>query len=102
MYLIQILLPLRNLKGKTFPQDQYEDVRNELTSRFGGLTAYTRSPAEGLWQTENHTPERDDIVVYEVMSKSIDRDWWLSYRRRLEHAFEQEFIVIRATNCELL
>jgi hypothetical protein len=53
-YLIQILLPLVDNEGQPFPHSDYMRVRSELTERFGGLTAFTRAPAEGFvggeWQ----------------------------------------------------
>src|SRR5205823_2930353 len=68
IYLVQLLLPLYDNAGRAFPASQYTTVRDELTARFGGLTAYTRAPAQGLWQNEGGAPKRDDIVVYEVMT----------------------------------
>jgi hypothetical protein len=47
LYLIQILLPLYDNAGAPLPRELYDDVREELTRRFGGLTAFTRAPAEG-------------------------------------------------------
>jgi len=31
--------------GRPLPASNYTAVRDELTERFGGLTAYTRAPA---------------------------------------------------------
>ena len=69
MHLIQILLPLRDNAGQPFPRAHYAEVRAELTERFGGLTAYSRAPAEGVWdEGGDGPPVRDDIVVHEVRS----------------------------------
>jgi hypothetical protein len=70
-YLIQILLPLFDNEGQHFPHSDYMRVRSELIERFGGLTAFTRAPAEGLWE-ENGETARDDIVVFEVMTSELD------------------------------
>jgi hypothetical protein len=75
IHLVQLLLPLYDNAGRAFPASQYTVVRDELTARFGGLTAYTRAPAQGLWQNEGGAPKRDDIVVYEVMTDTLDRKW---------------------------
>lgn len=89
--------------GRPFPHARYAALRTELTDRFGGLTAYTRAPAQGLWdEDDGGPPKRDDIVVYEVMAKSLDRDWWSSFRRRLERELVQDEIVIRAHAMERL
>jgi hypothetical protein len=101
MHLVQLLLPLMDPDGKPFPRSQYRKIRKELTERFGGLTAYTRAPAEGLWD-EGDEVEFDDIVVYEVMVPDLDRQWWADYRARLEVAFEQEELVVRAQAIERL
>jgi hypothetical protein len=100
MYLIQILLPLYDNAGRLIPQKSFTDTAHELTARFGGLTAYTRAPAEGLWQKRGKRTARDDIVIYEVMSGRLARKWWRSYRGRLETRFKQKRIVIRAQHCD--
>jgi hypothetical protein len=67
MKLVQILLPLRDNQGRKFDQPLYAEVHDELISRFGGVTAYTRSPARGLWQSAGST-KRDDVIIVEVMA----------------------------------
>ena len=84
-----------------FPTDHYTEVRVKLTDVFGGLTAYTRAPAEGVWNTGG-TVKRDDIVVVEVMAQSLDRAFWAGYRRELGELFHQDEIVIRAQTYEAL
>ena len=74
-HLIQILLPLSDNEGEPFSRSEYARVRSELTERFGGMTAFTRGPAEGLWE-ENGKTARDDIVVFEVMAPDLDASWW--------------------------
>jgi hypothetical protein len=101
MHLIQILLPLYDNAGTAFSEELFGTVRGELTERFGGLTAFTRAPAQGLWKDAGRT-KRDDIVVFEVMARELDADWWRGYRQHLEMAFRQDAIVIRAQAVELL
>jgi hypothetical protein len=50
MYLIQVLLPLYDNEGREQPSGLFGDVRRQLTENFGGLTAYSRTPARGLWK----------------------------------------------------
>ena len=76
MHLIQILLPLYDNDGIPFPQRQYLEVRDELTERFGGVTGYLRSPAEGLWRR--------------------------SYREELAERYRQEMLVVRVSEINLL
>ena len=89
-------LPLTDDAGTRVPQAMYDRVAHELTERFGGLTAYARSPAKGLWEESPGETRRDDIVVYEVMVDTLDPAWWRSYRERLERDFRQQELVVRA------
>jgi len=100
-FLVQILLPVYDNNGERFPSDLYNEVRAKLTDMFGGLTAYTRAPAEGVWESGT-TLKRDDIVVVEVMVDSLDRTWWGAYRRDLKRLFRHDQIVLRAQTYEPL
>ena len=102
MHLIEILLPLADNAGKPFGADLHAQVRDELAEHFGGVTAFTRSPAEGLWKQGGGAPERDEIVIFEVMADWLDRSWWRGYRSELERRFRQDEIVVRAIEVELL
>ncbi len=102
MYLVQLLLPVYDNAGKPFPASHYASVRGELAERFGGLTAYTRAPAEGLWSDDGGQAARDDIVVYEVMAEQLDRKWWGQFRADLELRFTQQELVVRAQAIERL
>ena len=101
MQLIQILLPLYDNAGRSFNEELFGKVRRELTERFGGLTAFTRAPAQGLWQDEGQT-RHDEIVVFEVMVDELDAAWWRVYRKTLEQEFRQDTIVIRAQPVTIL
>ncbi len=102
MYLIQILLPLYDNSGHSFPQHEYLRVRDELTERFGGITTYLRSPAEGLWRETPTMTIRDDIVIYEVMTEKLDHDWWHDYRKGLSLRFRQDLLIVRVSEIQLL
>ena len=102
MHLIEILLPLADNEGKAFPPDVYDAVRSELVEHFGGVTAFTRAPAEGVWRQGGGKPERDQIIIFEVMADWLDRSWWRTYRAELERRFRQDEIVVRASEVELL
>ncbi len=106
MHLVQLLLPLTDNAGRPFPAGHYAAIRDELTARFGGLTAYSRAPAEGLWDEGGGAPvggpARDDVVVYEVMVDALDRAWWGEFRAALERQFAQDELVVRAQAIERL
>ena len=102
MYLIELLLPTSDNTGQPFPRAEFDRVRHELTARFGGVTAFLRSPAVGLWADDSGEVRRDDLAIFEVMAGSLDRDWWRRYREQLEQRFRQEEIVMRASSFERL
>jgi hypothetical protein len=101
MQLVQILLPLYDNAGHLFGEELFGRVRRELTERFGGLTAFTRAPAQGLWQDEGET-RHDEIVVFEVMAEDLDTKWWRDYRKKLEREFRQDTVVIRVQPVTIL
>jgi hypothetical protein len=102
MHLVQLLIPLYDNRGAAFPASHYTTLRAELAEEFGGLTAYSRAPAQGLWDDGDAATKRDDIIVYEVMAEVLDRAWWARYRRMLEERFRQDELVIRAQEFERL
>ena len=95
-HLVQILLPLHLSSGADVPPDVFADVRDELTERFGGVTAYSRSPATGLWKRTEAEVERDQVIMVEVVVDAFDREWWTQYRDALARRFDQEEIHARA------
>ncbi|HET6334530.1 MAG TPA: hypothetical protein VFG30_15010 [Polyangiales bacterium] len=96
MHLVQLLLPLYDNAGKPFANVLFGAVRAELTKRFGGLTAYQRAPAEGLYDDARGHVVRDDVVIFEVMCEELDERYWASYRAELTTAFSQDELVVRA------
>ena len=101
MFLIEILLPVRDNHGRPFAADTYRDLRDQLTDRYGGVTAFTRAPAQGETDAGGHKIQ-DDIVIYEVMTEELDRNWWKECRASLERIFRQDEIVVRATQFDKL
>ncbi|HEX8669936.1 MAG TPA: hypothetical protein VF727_16335 [Allosphingosinicella sp.] len=101
MHVVEIFLPLYDNDGRRFGRELYARVREELVERFGGLTAFSRTPAEGLWEEEGER-SRDDIVIFEVMADTLERGWWAAYRAALERRFRQEEIVVRASAVDRL
>ncbi len=101
MHLLQILLPVADNDGTRFPSSQFAALRQELTHRFGGVTVFSRSPAEGFWQGGQGTHE-DDIVIFEVMVEALDEGLWRERRRALEKEFRRDVVVIRAQEIRLL
>lgn len=102
MHLIQIFLPVLDNNEKPFPKENYTRIREELTKKFGGLTAYTRAPAEGLWKDEENDAHHDDMIIFEVMADELDGRWWQEYKRQLKTTFSQDEILIRVQKIMIL
>lgn len=102
MNLVQFFLPLLDNSGQQIPRESFATVAAEITERFGGVTAYARSPAIGLWKEAGEPAKRDELVVYEVMIEELDVEWWQRYRLSLEERFRQESVVVRSQEIRLL
>lgn len=101
MHLIQILLPVRDNDGRPFGPHPFEELSWTLSKKFGGITSFSRAPAEGRWESSGKT-QHDDVVVIEVMDANLDRDWWAAFREELEATFRQTEVIVRAQPIELL
>jgi hypothetical protein len=99
-YLVQVLLPTHRRNGASVAAEEFARVRVELTERFGGVTAYSRSPATGLWKRDDEDVERDQVIMIEVVVEVFDREWWARYREQLETRFGQEEVLARALAME--
>ena len=101
MYLIEIFLPLNDNDGRPFPKTVFIALRQELTERFGGVTTFNRAPASGTNKSDEDV-QKDDIIIMEVMTETLDRPWWSSLRKRIEAKLRQDEILIRASDIEKL
>lgn len=99
MYLIQIMLPLYDNRGHRLPGRLFDATSRTLAKAHGGVTAYTRSPAVGVWNSRGARLKRDDIVVFEVMTPSLSAKLWARRRKIWEVVFRQETILIRSLRC---
>jgi len=97
MVLVEILLPLHDNAGTPFPTSLYRDVQEKLAKRFGGVTAYMRSPAKGFWNDGGGASREDDVVLFEVMAETLEAPYWQTLKGKLTEDFRQNDIVVRAT-----
>jgi hypothetical protein len=101
MRLVRFYLPLRDNSGDPFPSHMFRSVEAELSSRFGGVTAHLQSPASGLWRDGGEV-HADDVVIFEVLAKKEDLDWWTAYRGRLASDFRQKSILMMLQQVEVV
>ena len=101
MHLVEIFLPIHDNRGTPFSGNNFAEVRRHLVEQFGGLTAFTRAPAEGT-EKDGGRERCEPMVVFEIMTEQLDEDWWSNYRQQLENRFKQHRILIRASEIRLL
>ena len=101
MYLVEVFVPLDRGDGSPVNQNEIRALVRQLADRFGGATAFTRAPAQGLWK-EGNSISQDRIVIVEVMVDELDRSWWTRFKEELERDLQQEQIVVRCAPCEVL
>ena len=102
MRLVEIFLPLADPDENRFDKGMYDELQHELSERFGGVTLYPRAPASGVWKNSESEKQVDDLVVFEVMTPEVEKQWCRSYCAKLEVAFRQEKVMVRAYDIELL
>lgn len=102
MHLVELFLPLYDNTGTAFPKALYDGVRAELAEVHGGVTAFTRTPATGLWEDDGGEVQHDEVVLLEVMVEHVDHGWWRNYREALQQRFRQDEVLVRATAVERL
>jgi hypothetical protein len=101
MYLVQILLPRADNSGRPFDGEDFDRVKEELAGRFEGVTAYLQAPAEGLWR-EGGQSGNDDILIFEVMTETMDLQEWRNRRAEFERRFRQDKVIIRYMSTTLV
>ena len=95
-YLVELFLPIASNGGQPFERQLFDCVRDELLETFGGVTLFSRSPAEGLWAAgEPGGASCDQMIAVEVMTDAIDAAWWTDYRTQLQDRFSQREVLIR-------
>ena len=103
MQLVQLLIPLFDNAGRRFDQRTFDTLARQLGERFGGVTAFVQSPAQGVWKNRRSGRlVHDEMILAEILVEAIDHAWWAAFRRELETRFGQEEIVIRAIACDRL
>jgi hypothetical protein len=101
MHLVELFVPLNRGDGSPVKPNEIQALVRRLADRFGGATAFSRTPADGLWK-DGSAMSHDRIVIIEVMVDQLDRKWWAAFKGDLERDLQQEKLVVRCALCELL
>jgi hypothetical protein len=99
VYLVQMLFPLYDNRGRRLPKKLFDQTARTLAKAHGGVTAYTRSPAVGLWNSRGSGLKKDEIVIYEVVTTALHAPLWERRRKMWEATFRQDSLLIRAIRC---
>ncbi|MBD1432293.1 inorganic diphosphatase [Sphingobacterium sp. DN00404] len=100
--LFEIFLPLKNNKNSAFPQHYFDDLRHLLVRKFGGVTVYQRSPVTGIWDNPEEGHERDELIIYEVMSSTGEEVFWTQLKADLANQFKQDKLLIRSSRMNII
>ncbi len=101
-HLIQLLLPRTSGLAPGKLEGCFAETRAELVAAFKGVTAYLRSPAQGLWTAPDGQVEQDEMIMVEVVADEFDVEWWRDYADKLARRFDQEEIHVRALRVDTL
>jgi hypothetical protein len=101
MHIVEVFVPLTRGDGSPVSQNEIRGLVRGLAERFGGATAYSRAPAHGLWK-EGSAITHDRIVILEVMAEELDRSWWRDFKEQLERELDQEQILVRSAETQVL
>jgi len=99
---IEVFIPLYDKEGNRFSDHLYQSVSKQLIKDFGGITAYIRSPAVGIWENSDGIQIKDDHVIYEIMVSEIDHSYWKQFKKKLELQFAQKELIIRQSEIGLI
>ena len=80
----------------------YKAIHLELNERFKGMTAYSHSPATGLWKNGDEELTVDKVIVYEVIADEHEKKFWNNFKEILKARFKQEDMVIRCTEIAVI
>lgn len=100
MKLVQLFIPLYDNDGMPFKDDLFVSLKEQLAEKFGGVTIYRQTT--GFWKQSEGPAQKDEILIYEVMVKTIETKFWKELKERLLKAFRQESLLFRFFDIELL
>ncbi|MFC7524227.1 hypothetical protein ACFQRK_09755 [Parapedobacter sp. GCM10030251] len=95
MKLIQVFIPLTDNTGNHFPESYFTQLKSAFSEKYGGVTVYKQMPIEGFWKETKATAEKDVLVIFEVLTDTLDISYWKDLKTQLETTFRQKDLLIR-------
>lgn len=95
MKLIQVFVPLTDNAGNRFPESYFAGLKSAFSEKYGGVTVYKQTPVEGFWKETEATTEKDVLVIFEVLTDTLDTSYWKDLKTQLETTFRQKDLLIR-------
>lgn len=95
----EISVPLKYNDGNDIEPQKFYETKEELVSRFGGLSIIPRS--SGLWRSQGRT-YADEIFVFRVDTEHDEMIFFQSYKEILKERFKQLDIHIVTHNISIV
>lgn len=97
-YRFELLIPLKDNRGRTFPWAKVEAVGAALLDEFGGCRSQPLAPYSGVWK-HREVVYRDALLLFTVDSPRTDEslDWMVAYKARLKREFKQLDVYLAVT-----
>lgn len=97
-----IYLPTRNNRGVRYPKKVLQKIKNELVSKFGGLTDF-RHKNNGIWKAAGVT-FHDEVILLRVLASTKDRskDFFKTFKPKVEKELNQDRLLITEKNIRAL
>jgi len=89
-YRFEVLVPLADDAGRTFPASKIEKVSEDLVKHFQGCRCQPLAPFVGSWKQRGHV-YRDNLLLFSVDAPRSDESltWMLTFKDRLKRQFSQ-------------
>ena len=82
---MKLVPPLYDKSGRRLPKALFSNRREHIVERFWETDrALAISWLRDLGGGSEQGVKREELVIFEVMIRLVDRKWWMDYRYRLE------------------
>jgi hypothetical protein len=93
----EILLPIKDNAGRELPRKRFDETREDIVARFGGVTIFPQ-PAQGVWVDSGKRYEEESIrLVVDVTDDTANRRFFENFKHVLNERFRQEDVYVTST-----